>query len=105
RAAPAPVACGTKMCEGQGLFRACCVDEASSTCGVQNTMLNVECAPPGVADPKCPAVPTRTGGTAMGCCASDGMCGFFTRGSPCISLSGQDAGAPISCGTDNDAGL
>jgi hypothetical protein len=99
-----PVECGTATCKSMGYFRACCVDEATSTCGVQNTMLHVECAPPGEPDPKCPDRPAAMNQTAKGCCASDGVCGVFLRGSPCISLAGQDAGPLIACGEDADAG-
>jgi hypothetical protein len=102
--ASAPVACGTAMCKGKGYFRACCADEATSTCGVENTMLHVECAPPGVPDPKCPDRPAAMNMTAKGCCASDGVCGVFASGSPCISLSDKDAGPLIACGDEADAG-
>jgi hypothetical protein len=103
--APAPVACGTSMCTGGGLFRACCFDEATNTCGVQNMMLHVDCAPPAVADPKCPDRAGPMGRTSKGCCATDGVCGVFAMGSPCISLAGKDAGALTECGEGADAGL
>lgn len=103
--AAAPVPCGTAMCKGQGFFRACCADEATSTCGVESKTLNVECAPPAVADPKCPDRPAAMMRTAKGCCGTDGMCGVFLVGSPCISSKdAPDAGPPIACGDEADAG-
>jgi hypothetical protein len=99
--APMGVMCGTQMCTGSGFLQACCVDMATSTCGLMNSTFGIACGKPGVADPACPMQSISFMGvqglTLTGCCTTDGMCGGFAMGSPCAVV-------PDLGGGDDDAG-
>ncbi len=100
------LACGTATCKGAGLLRPCCVDEATSTCGVMGSgLVNIPCGIPAVPDPACPDKPAAMGSTAKGCCTADHVCGSTLAGSPCIYVA-TDGGSPIACGgADADGGM
>jgi hypothetical protein len=105
--APAPVPCGSTMCQSSaltaGLIDACCADATSSTCGT--SMFGGTCAAPAPSDSRCPALDLMGVFSLASCCASDGQCGIDGSqfGMGCISLAdaaqggmGMMAGLPIT---------
>jgi hypothetical protein len=93
------IPCGSVRCAATGTLAACCVDAATSMCGVEDKSLGIACGVPAVADPRCPVVKVDfVGATIMfkGCCTAEGICGGFNLGSPC---------AVVAIAAEDDAGV
>lgn len=124
----APVTCGSKTCrdvviaQADFTIPACCADAATSSCGLDSTVLAMfgptfpeACQPlaqPGNKDATCPASPqSPVAGTALtiafpGCCRPDNSCGFqldsigglIPLGLGCVdSAPFVDGGTPQRC--------